>query len=140
MDHGLRSHDATVYDGRTLEPHVAEEDDEDTEVIREAPLDAGLSERLAVPSSAGAIYLDEASVYRPLVTGDILLGPAVPGSTAAEMEYGLTMIVSHPSVMREGAVLNKRAQAAPVIPISGVRKTEWTPDRFDIFPLPLLKQ
>ncbi len=115
------------------------EEDVEGDVLREAGADAALAERLAVPSSPRSIFLEEASVYRPVLTGDVFRGVRVPGSSDAEAAYDLTMIVSHPSVMRDGPALAERAQAAPVFPIGGVRRTAWTPDRFDIFPLPFLR-
>jgi hypothetical protein len=99
-----------------------------------------LGERLAAPSSPEAIYLEEASVYRPISTGDIFWDVPVPGCTPEESAYGLTMVVAHPSVMREGGKLEDRARAAPVIRKDGLRKTQWTDKYVDYFPLPLLSR
>lgn len=117
-----------------------EEEEGDADAIREADADPALAERLDVPASPRSIYLEEASVYRPILTGDIFRGVPVPGSTAEESAFDLTMIVSHPSVMREGPRLASRAQGAPIFPIGGVRRSEWSPKRFDIFPLPCLHE
>jgi hypothetical protein len=99
-----------------------------------------LAERLAAPSSAEAIYLDEASVFRPISAGDIFRDVRVPGSTPEESAYDLTMIVAHPSAMRRGGTLEDRARAAPVVRKDGLRKSEWTVKHkpADYFPLPLL--
>lgn len=118
-----------IEDDRDVDPHA----------IREASVDLELADRLDVPASALSIYLEEASVYRPILTGDVFRGVEVPGSTEQESGYDLTMIVGHPSAMREGPKLADRVQASPVFPIAGVRRTAWTPDRFDIFPLPCLR-
>lgn len=115
------------------------EGSEETGAVREASAESALAEKLDVPSSPRGIYLDEVSVYRPILTGDIFRSVRVPGSSDVEASHNLTMIVAHPSVMRDGSTLTDRAKAAPVVPIGGVRKTHWTPDRFDIFPLPCLK-
>lgn len=99
-----------------------------------------LAERLATPSSAEAMYLEEASVYRPISTGDIFRGVPVPGSTTEESAHDLTMIVAHPSAMRRGGTLEDRARAAPVVKKDGLRKSQWTVKHkpADYFPLPLL--
>jgi hypothetical protein len=99
-----------------------------------------LAEHLAAPSGPEDIYLDEASVYRPISTGDIFCDVPVPGSTAEESAYGLTMLVAHPSAMREGGKLEDRARAAPVIRKDGLRKSQWTHKYVDYFPLPLLSR
>jgi hypothetical protein len=104
-----------------------------------APEDSILGGRLDVPDDPKDIYLGEVSVFRPIITGDIFHGVPVPGSSEAEVEFDLTMIVAHPSAMRKGTALEARAQAAPVVQVSGVRRTVWTPDVFDVYPLPLLR-
>ena len=86
----------------------------------------------------GEIYLEEASPYRPIATGDIFGGVRVPGSNEDEADYDLTMVIAHPSAMRKGAAIEPRARAAVVAPVDGVSKKKWTPGYFDVFPLPLL--
>jgi hypothetical protein len=103
-----------------------------------APKDAILAERLGVPSSPDAIYLEEASVYRPIATGDIFLGVELPGLIPEETGFGLSMLLSHPSAMRRGAQLEARARAAPITPVNGLSRTKWPPGHYDVFPLPLL--
>lgn len=62
----------------------------------------------------------------------------MPGSTSAEQQYELTMVVAHPSAMRKGAVLEERVRAAPIAPVAGIRRSEWSNGYFNVFPLPLL--
>jgi hypothetical protein len=40
--------------------------------------------------------------------------------------------------MRQGPALEDRAQAAPILPISGIRRSEWSPNHYDVMPLPKL--
>jgi hypothetical protein len=97
--------------------------------------DATLAERLGEPASVEAIYLEEASLYRPIATGDIFDGLVVPGPHA---DASLVMLIAHPSAMRKGAELEKWAQAAPIAPVQGVSKKKWTKGHLGVFPLPRL--
>lgn len=106
----------------------------------EAPEDPILAERLGAPAEPIALYLEEASPYRPIATGDIFQGVTVPGSTEREASYDLTMLIAHPSAMRKGAELERRARAAPVTPVRGLSPRRWARGHFDVFPLPLLAE
>jgi hypothetical protein len=97
--------------------------------------DAALAERLGEPTSPEAIYLEEASVYRPIATGDVFEDLVVPGPHA---DANLGMLVAHPSAMRKGADLEEWAQAAPIMPVEGVSKRKWTNGHLGLFPLPKL--
>jgi hypothetical protein len=105
---------------------------------RSVPEDELLAERLGVPSTPVALYLEEASHYRPISTGDIFKDAAVPGSTTEEAAHDLTMVIAHPSAMRKGANLEARARAAPVAPVDGLSRKKWSRGHFNVFPLPLL--
>jgi hypothetical protein len=105
---------------------------------RSAPEDPILAERLGAPSEPIAIYLEEASYYRPIGTGDVFQGVVVPGSTQEEAAFAIAMVVAHPSAMRKGAELEERARAAPVAPVDGLSRKRWARGHFDVFPLPLL--
>jgi hypothetical protein len=91
-----------------------------------------------VPATPGEIYLEEASPYRPIATGDVFQGVIVPGCTEDEASHNLTMVVAHPSAMRKGATLEPRARAAVVAPVDGLSKKKWTLGYYDVFPLPRL--
>lgn len=121
----------------TAEPGSPESDLE-VAAGRSAPEDPILAERLGVPSSPQALYREEASVYRPIATGDIFQGVVVPGLTEEETTFNLTMLLSHPSAMRKGARLEPRARAAPIAPVDDLSRTKWAPGHYDVFPLPLL--
>jgi hypothetical protein len=118
------------------EPAEADPDIE-SGAAHSAPEDAVLAERLGVPSEPIAIYLEETSPYRPIVTGDVFQGVAVPGATGDEQAFGLTMVIAHPSAMRKGAELEPRARAAPIVPVNGLSRKKWAPGHFNVFPLPL---
>lgn len=108
--------------------------------VQAANSDPILAERLASPESSKDIYLEEASLYRPIVTGDIFTGLRVPGCLDADANHGLSMIIAHPSVMRQGAQLEERARAAPVAPRNGLRRSQWSPGYYDVYPLPVLTE
>lgn len=67
-------------------------------------------------------------------------GLPVPGCPEDVAAFSLTMLVAHPSAMRKGAVLEARARAVPIAPVSGLRKSEWSNGHYDVYPLPLLAQ
>ena len=115
------------------------EEDADT-AARSAPEDPIIAERLGRPDQSADLYLEEASWYRPVCTGDIFNGVPVPGSTPEETAFDLTMVVAHPSAMRKGPNLEPRARAAPLAPVSNLSRKRWSPGHFDVFPLPLLSQ
>ena len=85
-----------------------------------------------------ALYLEESSLFRPIATGDIFRRVRVPGSTDAEAEFDLSMILAHPSAMRKGATLEDRVRAAPVAPVDNLSKTKWAKGHYNVFPLPKL--
>ena len=126
--------------GETEDADVVEGVDEDVEqgAAIDAPFDPIIAERLDVPESPEAIYEDEASVYRPISTGDLFHGAQIEGWAAVDAPHDLVMIVAHPSAMRDGATLKPRLRAAPVVPVNGVSSRKWTPGFYDIFPLPKL--
>ena len=98
-------------------------------------VDTALAERLGEPSKPDAIYLDEASLYRPVATGDIFEGVAVPGP---HEDSGLAMLLAHPSAMRRGAELEEWAKAAPIEVVKGISAKKWTRGHLGVFPLPRL--
>jgi hypothetical protein len=119
------------------QPDLADSDVESSGdyAARQDPI---LAERLDAPSEPTVIYLEDASLLRPIATGDIFRGIVVPGSTSSESAHDLTMVVAHPSAMRKGAILEPQARAAPIMPVSGLRRSKWSGGHYDVFPLPLL--
>lgn len=78
-------------------------------------------------------------MYRPISTGDIFLDAPVPGTGDRDRSHNLTMILSHPSAMRRGAMLEDIVRGAPIGVRDGLSKTKWPrKNRLDVFPLPLL--
>lgn len=127
--------------GEAADAHTVDEgvgDDVEQGATIDAPFDRVIAERLDVPESPEAIYEDEASVYRPISTGDLFHGAQIEGWTGVDAPHDLVMIVAHPSAMRDGATLKRRLRAAPVIPVNGVSSRKWTRGFYDIFPLPKL--
>ena len=102
-----------------------------------AEFDPVLAERLDKPARAEAIYLEEASLFRPIATGDIFQGATVPGPREDD-EPQLAMVIAHPSAMRKGAELRPWLRAAPVICVDGLSKRKWAEGHFGVFPLPKL--
>jgi hypothetical protein len=121
-----------------VNPDGGELEDE-VEVPFTAPFDPVIAERLDRPSSVEAIW-EEASVNRPISTGDIFRGAPVAGASPDETAHDLTMLLAHPSAMRRGAELEPRIRGACVLPTKGVRKSEWTDGFYDSLPLPGLSQ
>lgn len=97
-----------------------------------------LAERLESPTTPLGIYLEEASIYRPIATGDIFRGVKVPGADEDESSHDLTMVIAHPSAMRKGAALEDRVRAAPVAPVDGLSQSRWANGYYNVFPLPRL--
>jgi hypothetical protein len=125
----------------TEDPDAIEEavdDDVEQGATIDAPFDPVIAERLDVPESPEALYEDEASVYRPISTGDLFHGAQIEGWAGIDAPHDLVMIVAHPSAMRDGAMLKPRLRAAPVVPVNGVSSRKWTRGFYDIFPLPKL--
>lgn len=115
-------------------------DDQDDQAGFEPEYDAALAESLAVPSSVDALYLEEASLYRPIGTGDVFIDVSIPGAPTFDSPQSLVMLVAHPCGIRRGATLEARAKSAPVVPAHGISKSKWTNGHFDFFPLPALKR
>jgi hypothetical protein len=129
--------------GEDEDPRAVDERlDDDTEhgAAVEAPFDPVIAEGLDAPSQPEAIYEEEASLYRPVSTGDLFHGVRIEGQAAVEAPHDHVLIVSHPSAMRDGAKVCSTVQAAPVVPVNGVRSRNWTTGFYDIFPLPLLRE
>jgi hypothetical protein len=121
-----------------LDPQTAEHEDVEDAADHSAPQDDVLADGLAAPTDAAQIYLEEASPYRPIATGDIFRGAPLPSAPAGDVAHDLTMLVAHPSAMRKGAALEPMARAATVAPINNLSKRKWPPGHFNVFPLPLL--
>ena len=112
-------------------------DDIDLEAGFQPEYDERLDESLGIPSTVEALYLEEASVYRPLGTGDIFVENSEEATGGSPQ--GLVMLVAHPCAIRKGPVLEPRAKVAPVVRAQGVSKSKWTNGYFDFFPLPGLR-
>ena len=119
------------------EDSEGDQDDVERAASETAVFEPLLAERLTFPDPPEALYMEEASVYRPIATGDIFLGVSVPGPSE-DLDPPLAMLLSHPSAMRKGAKLEPWARAAPVLPLQGFSKKKWTKGHIDVFPLPLL--
>lgn len=90
------------------------------------------------PRSADELYLaraDEVEPYRPIVTGDLFEGVAIPGS---DSEAGLAMVLAHPCSMRRGAHLRSHVQMAPVRAGAPITLERWD-GNFGVMPLPGLR-
>jgi hypothetical protein len=99
-----------------------------------------LTDRRAAPAQPQDLYLEEASRYRPIVTGDIFRDVPVPGSTEEDQALNLTMVVAHPSGMRgkDGKVV-ERVRAAPIVHKLGLNPNKMVrQEHCDYFQLPLL--
>jgi hypothetical protein len=108
----------------------------------QATFEPELEDKLGRVEDPLELYLEEASFYRPISTGDVFLGVPVPGSTSEERASRLSMVLSHPSAMRKGPELEKRARAAPVVsvPDENFSATKYTVGYSDLFSLPRLGQ
>jgi hypothetical protein len=100
--------------------------------------DDGLALGLAEPASPSDLYLEESSPYRPICTGDIFVGHQIVGARPDESAHELVMVLSHPCAMRKGPALEPRVRAAPIMPVSGIKRSSWTTGSYDYFPLPTL--
>lgn len=96
-----------------------------------------LTDSRGKPVSPERIYLEEASVYRPIVTGDIYRTGDTAG-TATEANSGLIMVTSHPSGMRSGPALEEYVRAAPVVVDERLSARKANVKIADLFPLPRL--
>src|SRR5690349_601886 len=99
--------------------------DERNAAETEATFDEELDEKLGVVDDARELYLEEASFYRPISTGDVFLGASVAGASNEEEASGLAMVLSHPSAMRKGPVLADRLRAGPVLAVRGIHPTKY---------------
>ena len=90
---------------------------------------------LDAPNSAGELYrarAEEVNPNRPLLTGDIFSGIAIPG-IAEECEAA---VITHPCSMRRGPVLESKLTVALVKPHAAVPLERWTNGYVRICPLP----
>lgn len=89
------------------------------------------------PTSPNDIYLakgSDVSVYRPLMTGDVFDGIAIPG---VDGEAGLAMLLAHPCSMRKGAHVRDHMQMARVDPGTPIPLSSWN-GNYGAMPLPEL--
>jgi hypothetical protein len=87
---------------------------------------------------AERLYLargSEVPAQRPLFTGDVIDGVAIP----AVQEQGTAMIVAHPCAMRSGPALAEQVLVAAVLPHDNVPPHKWTDGYYDRMPLPELR-
>jgi len=113
------------------------DDDLEHDAASGATSDPAIAAGLDAPSTPQDLYLEEASVYRPIATGDIFRGVVGPGFSESPAN-DLTMLLAHPSAMRRGAELELRARATPVVTENGLSRRKWAKGSYDVFPLPLL--
>jgi hypothetical protein len=89
------------------------------------------------PPKLDFFYLGEASLLRPVMPGDVFREIPVPGCTEEEASANLTIIVDHPSAMRDGAELKSRVRAAPLIVKPGLNREKFVKrGYFDCFQMP----
>jgi hypothetical protein len=90
---------------------------------------------LAGWDTAESLYLaraGEVSDFRPLFTGDVIRGPAIPGVLPAEA----VMVIAHPCSMRAGPQLSEHVLAAAVRPHQAEPSVRWTQGFINRMPLP----
>lgn len=92
---------------------------------------------MEAPDSADDVYLGrsgDTQPYRPILTGDIYSGIAIPG---VGIEHDLAVLVSHPCNMRSaGGQLRDRVQMCPVTAHQRIPFENWPDGYFGVFPLP----
>jgi hypothetical protein len=111
--------------------------DEDRAAIEAIPVvEDELVSELDRPDTPGAIYLEEALLYRPISTGDVFCDAPVPGTQKPDAMHNLTLLLSHPSAMRRGADLEAQLRGAPIGLRDGLSAKRWAKNRLDVFPLP----
>jgi hypothetical protein len=90
------------------------------------------------PASAESLYLergDPVEPWRPVLTGDVFRGVAIPGVP----QHAFTIIVAHPCTMRgAGGQLKPRLAALPVDPHQAIPLDEWVDKHYRVCPLPAL--
>jgi hypothetical protein len=77
----------------------------------------------------------EVPAQRPLFTGDVIDGVAIPGV----QDEGTAMIIAHPCSMRSGEILADRVLVAAVVTHDTVPAHKWTDGYYDRMPLPDLR-
>jgi len=92
------------------------------------------------PRAASELYLargDEVSPCRPIMTGDVFAGVAIPGveEWAGDGEK-LAMVVSHPCSMRQGPFLKPRLGVVRVVEHKPIALSEWRKRHIHLLPLP----
>lgn len=97
-----------------------------------------LTDARGKPVPVDALYLDEANLYRPIVTGDVFHADPMLGTPADEEPF-LIMVIAHPSGMRSGAVLNEYIRVAPVVRDNRLSRTKAATRIADVFALPRLE-
>jgi hypothetical protein len=89
------------------------------------------------PGSVDDLYLDRGDPiepWRPVMTGDVFDGPAIPGCAA----HDFVLVLSHPCSLRaDGVELVERLQALPVALADEIPLAAWK-GNFRVMPLPLL--
>lgn len=91
------------------------------------------------PRSADELYLargDEVELFRPIITGDVFDGVAIPG---CDEEAGLAIVLAHPCSMREGAHLRSHVQMAAVRRGAPISLDHWE-GNYGVMPLPELRR
>ncbi|MBL8776498.1 MAG: hypothetical protein JNK12_11215 [Acidimicrobiales bacterium] len=78
---------------------------------------------------------DEVSSRRPLFTGDVIDGVAIPGVQVD----GSALVLAHPCAMRRGAKLADGILVAAVRPHDAIAAEKWSNGFFDRMPLPELR-
>ena len=94
---------------------------------------------LECPDTAEDLYLeatlDEVEKSRPVLTGDIFAGVAIPGIDGID----LGIVLTHPCAMRiDGAALAKRLLMARVSVSEDIPLKKWKTGHFKVMPLPQL--
>jgi len=114
---------------------IVEDEGEDSTA---AAGDEILTDHRGKPVPPERIYLEEASQYRPIVTGDIFRIDGIPGATE-EVNSNLIMVTSHPSGMRRGPALEEYVRVAPVVVDERLSARKANVKIADLFALPRLK-
>ena len=94
-------------------------------------------EELECPDSASDLYLaaspEEVEAARPVLTGDVFCGVAVPGAGG----HGLAIVLTHPCTMRvDGVRLTERLFMVRVSPSEEIPFKRWRTGHFKLMPLP----
>lgn len=93
---------------------------------------------LDIPGSAEELYLargDPVEPWRPIATGDVFVGPQIPGCA----EHELIIVLAHPCSLRRGVDLVERVQALPIAEHQDIALAHWKDRHFRVMPLPELR-